>query len=95
MIGSSATQLAETLSRMIETTVLRQRKGEYKGLEPTWKEGDEIIISETDHESQLAFDGANMITPLTSILHSFPAQQTEARGCGLQSDKGLSSSSGM
>ena len=51
MNGASATQLAETLSRMIEETLLKQRRGEYKGEEPHWEEGDEIIISQADHES--------------------------------------------
>ncbi len=51
MNGASATQLAETLSRMIEQTVLKQRRGTYQGAEPTWEEGDEIIISQTDHET--------------------------------------------
>ncbi|KDN46655.1 PLP-dependent transferase [Tilletiaria anomala UBC 951] len=51
MVGASATQLAETLSRMIEETVIKQRAGMYQGQEPTWEEGDEIIISQADHEA--------------------------------------------
>lgn len=51
MTGASTTQLVENLSRMIEGTIVRQRRGQYKGSEPTWEEGDEIIVSQADHEA--------------------------------------------
>lgn len=46
---SSATQLTETLSRMIETTILDRRAGTASG--EAWVEGDEIVITEADHEA--------------------------------------------
>lgn len=51
MTGASTTQLVENLSRMIEGTIVRQRRGLYLGSEPTWSEGDEIIVSQADHEA--------------------------------------------
>ncbi|PWN51306.1 PLP-dependent transferase [Violaceomyces palustris] len=51
MLGSSATQLVETLSRLIESTIHKQREGSYQGGEEVWREGDEIIVSQADHET--------------------------------------------
>ncbi|KAE8220738.1 hypothetical protein CF319_g5779 [Tilletia indica] len=42
MFGSSATQLVETLSRMIEESIIQRN---------IWVKGDEIVISEADHET--------------------------------------------
>lgn len=51
MTAASTTQAVENLSRMIEGTIIRQRRGLYAGSEPTWAEGDEIIVSQADHEA--------------------------------------------
>lgn len=48
MIGQSATQLVFTLSLMIEARVLKDRKERREG---AWKEGDEIVVSDADHET--------------------------------------------
>ncbi|PWZ03258.1 PLP-dependent transferase [Testicularia cyperi] len=47
MIGQSATQLVFSLSLMIEHRVLQEREA---GRE-TWQQGDEIIVSDADHET--------------------------------------------
>ncbi len=48
MLGQSATQLVFSLSMMLETRVLADRAA---GAEGAWQEGDEIIISDADHET--------------------------------------------
>ncbi len=48
MIGQSATSLVFSLSLMIEAKVLADRK---EGKAEAWKEGDEMIVSDADHET--------------------------------------------
>ncbi|SPO22433.1 uncharacterized protein UTRI_01111 [Ustilago trichophora] len=50
MIGQSATSLVAAIAAMIENKVLEDRKGD-KEVEGLWKEGDEIVISDADHET--------------------------------------------
>lgn len=48
MVGASATQLFETLSRMMEAKVLERRLSQHG---EAWRQGDEIVITEADHEA--------------------------------------------
>ena len=48
MIGQSATQLVASVALMIEHKVLADREA---GVPEAWKEGDEIVISDADHET--------------------------------------------
>ncbi|SPO21627.1 uncharacterized protein UTRI_01111_B [Ustilago trichophora] len=49
MIGQSATSLVAAIAAMIENKVLEDRKNGKAG--DAWKEGDEIVISDADHET--------------------------------------------
>ncbi|EPQ28438.1 uncharacterized protein PFL1_04264 [Pseudozyma flocculosa PF-1] len=50
LLGQSATQIAENMARMIERTLEKRREGEPG---ETWNEGDEIIVSQSDHETNI------------------------------------------
>ena len=48
LVGQSATQLVASLALMIEQRVLADRAG---GVEGAWQVGDEIVLSDADHET--------------------------------------------
>lgn len=54
---------------MIEASVLKQRSGEKvgDGSEPVWKEEDEIILSDADHEGLFLLSGPNLSLLIASF----------------------------